>query len=132
MSNRITVFTTAPADYDGFSTREELGNAGQTCGKQVRRVSMEERDYHWQTMRYGSGLHMAESADGWRKLVAAGLATETQEAPAPAIGPAPGSVAAAAIALFAATDTVNRGVWQVPHAAMVELMRAVEAAGYSF
>ena len=58
MSERIILYTTAPADYDGFSTIELSPGAGHdNRGKVLRKVSMEPRDKQWQTGRYASGLH---------------------------------------------------------------------------
>jgi hypothetical protein len=131
-TTRVVVYTTAPDAYDGFSTRTEAEDVGQTCGKQVRRVSMEERDYVWQTSRYASGLHMAIREDSWRGLVSKGLAVENKPAPAAAVDPVAARLAAAAIAMFGAVEQVNGGMWQVPHSAIVDLMQAVQSAGFEF
>jgi hypothetical protein len=57
-SDRITLYTTAPKAYDGFSTRELSANAGtDNQGKTVRLVSLEARDRDWQASRYASGLY---------------------------------------------------------------------------
>ena len=127
---RETIYTTAPAAYDGFSTREESADCGRDGGKVVRRVSLETADYQWQLGRYASGLYMALRPDAWRQLVSAGLATSTEPKPQPPSADA-AAIAAAVISLFAATDRVNHGFWQVPNSAMVELIRTVEAAGFT-
>lgn len=53
-----TFYTSAPIAYDGFSTRT-LATVGldRINGEPVRKVECEERDYDWQTGRYGSGMH---------------------------------------------------------------------------
>jgi hypothetical protein len=54
----VTLYTTAPSAYDGFSTRELEADAGRdNRGLTVRKVALEARDLEWQTSRYGSGLH---------------------------------------------------------------------------
>lgn len=129
-AERVTIYTTAPAAYDGFSTREESADCGRdNSGRIVRRVAMDGRDYTWQTMRYASGSHMAMSPPEWVEMIAAGVFTESpsESPPLPA-----DPIAAAAIELFHSVECVNRGVWQVPHAAMRKLMQAVQAAGHSF
>lgn len=127
---RETIYTTAPANYDGFSTREESADCGRDGAKIIRRVTVETEHREWQTGRYASGLHMAISAESFRQLVAAGVIAEGPacERPAPPADP----IAAAAIALFQSVEEVKFGVWQVPHAKMRELMAAVSAAGYQF
>lgn len=58
MSNRVTLYTTAPAVFDGFSTRQIQAEAGRdNRGMTVRMVSLEPKDCEWQTSRYASGLH---------------------------------------------------------------------------
>lgn len=58
MSDRIILYTSAPKDYDGFSTIELSADAGRdNRGQVLRKVSMEPRDKQWQTSRYLSGLH---------------------------------------------------------------------------
>lgn len=52
--DRLTIYTTAPSQYDGFSATEACSDAGRD---DRGRVSLERRDLDWQTTRYGSGLH---------------------------------------------------------------------------
>jgi hypothetical protein len=56
-ADRITFHTSAPSNYDGFSTRtlRVVGRCTRS-GNPVREVSCERRDYDWQTGRYSSGL----------------------------------------------------------------------------
>ena len=56
----ISLWTTAPADYDGFGTfKIEL--AGDLHGKPVRRVLVDPRHIGWQMGRYSSGALAWES-----------------------------------------------------------------------
>src|ERR1700744_4961641 len=51
-------YTTAPAAYDGFGTREIDADAGRDHrGQVVRKVAIEAQHLDWQERRYGSGLH---------------------------------------------------------------------------
>lgn len=129
-AERVAIYTTAPAAYDGFSTREESANCGRDGEKVIRRVTMLPRDYGWQTGRYASGSHFALTPDSFRQLVAAGVIAEGPPSESPALPADP--IAAAAIELFRSVEAVNGGVWQVPHAAMRKLMQAVQAAGHPF
>lgn len=62
-AGRVVLYTTAPAAYDGFSTREIASDAGTDHrGYVVREVSLEPRDLDWQTNRYASGLHAYATA----------------------------------------------------------------------
>lgn len=55
---RLILYTSAPRDFDGFSTIELSVDAGRdNRGKVLRKVSLEPRDREWQTGRYLSGLH---------------------------------------------------------------------------
>lgn len=47
--------TTAPVDYDGFSTRR-LGTVNLN-GRDLGVVEVEQRDWRWQRGRYASGQH---------------------------------------------------------------------------
>ena len=49
-----TIYTNAPADYDGFSTRT-AGTEGRTPRGPLRRVECEDKDFDWQMSRYVSG-----------------------------------------------------------------------------
>lgn len=51
-----TVWTTAPAAYDGGGT-DVVETCGEFHGKDLRRVLIDPHDYTWQTDRYASGLH---------------------------------------------------------------------------
>lgn len=133
-TTRLVRYTTAPAAYDGFSTREEFACVGHDRDKPVRCISFDAKDEKWQEGRYGSGMHFCVDKTGWQKMVAAGFVT----AAAPvAADPPPVDVTAeqaakiigAAVALFQITDRVNNGVWQVPHAAMRKLVAELVAAG---
>ena len=133
-TTRLLRFTTAPAVYDGFSTREESACVGHDRDKVVRAISFEPKDEKWQEGRNGSGMHFTVDEAGWQKMVAAGFVTAN--APAKA-DPPPVNVTAetaakiigAAVALFHVTDRVNNGVWQVPHSAMRKLVAELVAAG---
>jgi hypothetical protein len=50
------IYTSAPKDYDGFST-ETVAVVGHCTrsGNPVRKVRIEDRDFEWQTARYASG-----------------------------------------------------------------------------
>lgn len=53
----VTLFTAAPDAYDGFSTRTvRVVGKDNRRGGPVREVTVERRDYEWQTGRYGSGM----------------------------------------------------------------------------
>jgi hypothetical protein len=75
----VETYTTAPADYDRATTRD-LGAVGTTGGKVVRMVETPAHLADDQRDRYASGLHMAVSLDGWRKLAAFRLAEPTEAA----------------------------------------------------
>lgn len=51
-----TLWTTAPADYDGFGT-ETIEEGGEWRGKTLRRVIIDPVHFSYQTARYASGLH---------------------------------------------------------------------------
>jgi len=123
-----TVFTTAPQDYDGFSTETADENAGRdkSSGKIYRQVEMQDRDYNWQSSRYGSGMHCSMSQDQFNELVDAGLViTASKEERLQ-------SIADATVEMFHSVEQVNHGMWQVPHAEMQKLMKAVQSAGIEF
>src|SRR5579871_5217081 len=86
-------FTTAPACFDGFSTKTVNPDAGRDCGKVVREVEIEDRDVEWQKGRNASGLHNLLTPDEWKHLVSRGICTETTP---PADPPDPERVPAAA------------------------------------
>src|SRR5262249_40219095 len=44
----VLIYTTAPTDYDGFSTKTVNEHVGDDGGKAVRLVELEERDENWQ------------------------------------------------------------------------------------
>jgi hypothetical protein len=50
------MWTTAPADYDGFGT-ETIEDCGRYCGKALRRILVDPDYVNYQTSRNGSGLH---------------------------------------------------------------------------
>lgn len=55
-------YTTAPEAYDGFGTATVAAewahvNHSKTMCKPVRKVSIPDEHFQWQSMRYGSGLH---------------------------------------------------------------------------
>jgi hypothetical protein len=54
----ITLATSAPEAYDGFSTRTIRIMGVDRRGNPVREVFVERRDYDWQTSRYDSGSHL--------------------------------------------------------------------------
>ena len=64
-----TLYTTAPADYDGFGTITDDIAGHDKHGKQVRRVTVDPAYLNWQVMRYTSGLYMAADETEWQKLV---------------------------------------------------------------
>lgn len=51
-----SVWTTAPADYDGFGT-ETAESPVEWKGRQLRKVLVDPAFHDWQTGRYGSGGH---------------------------------------------------------------------------
>lgn len=54
----VILFTTAPVDYDGFSTRELVQIAGRDDrGRKIRKISVLPRDLEWQKGRYASGMY---------------------------------------------------------------------------
>lgn len=72
-SDVTTTYTTAPADYDWWFTRD-LGPAGTIRGKTVRKVEVNRTRVDEQCGRYASGCHMAVDEAEWQKLVAYKLA----------------------------------------------------------
>jgi hypothetical protein len=74
MTDRIIRYTTASERYDGFGTETvEVTKFVDNRGREFRKVSILPENYDWQTLRYGSGLHVAydeeqfnlERADGY-------------------------------------------------------------------
>ena len=84
MTTRLLRFTTAPAAYDGFSTREEAACVGHDRDKPVRCISFEPKDQKWQEGRNSSGMHFTVDEAAWQKMVAAGFVTATAPAKLPA------------------------------------------------
>lgn len=75
MADRVTVFTTAPSDYDyGFTTEIEA-NAGRDAysGKTYRRVEIDSNRSDGQCMRYGSGMHAVVDSREFAKRIDLGL-----------------------------------------------------------
>ena len=66
------------------------------------------------------------------KLADGAVSMQQEAEPEPTTEERLQAVADAAVALIAATNQVNRGIWQVPHAAMHGLMRALTDAGIDF
>lgn len=134
-----TVYTTAPIEYDGFSTRTvaEVAGRDKSSGKVYRQVEIKDEHFEWQTSRYASGMHAAHSPDSFAELVEYGL-VETDQSDSEAAEPEPptvdqlNTVASASVALIQSVERVNRGMWQVPHATMQGLMRALQDAGIEF
>lgn len=52
----VTVWTTAPEDYDSFGT-ETVSHGGPWRGKELREVLIDPHHENYQRDRYGSGLH---------------------------------------------------------------------------
>lgn len=61
-------YTTAPEAYDGFGTRTLYNRCGFDNGKPVRRVEIQVPHLEWQEQRYGSGMHVSLSEDGFERL----------------------------------------------------------------
>ncbi len=57
--SRVEIYTTAPAEYDGFGTHtlETLGDT--KYGQPLRKVSVRSDFIEWQTQRYLSGMYAA-------------------------------------------------------------------------
>jgi hypothetical protein len=54
----IRLHTSAPEAYDGFSTKTvRVVGTDLKNGNPVREITIDEKDYDWQTSRYGSGNH---------------------------------------------------------------------------
>jgi hypothetical protein len=51
------IYTNAPECYDGFSTVTLAVVGSDRKGNPVRKVEIDERDFAWQTGRYGSGMY---------------------------------------------------------------------------
>jgi len=58
----VSIWTTAPRDYDAFGT-EEVEQSGEWCGKVLRRVLAHPHHADYQSDRYGSGLHYSGRED---------------------------------------------------------------------
>jgi hypothetical protein len=66
------LYTTAPANYDGFGTVEMEADAGEdNRGLTIRKVAVQHEHLDWQMARYASGLHgvvTAADADVFRSI----------------------------------------------------------------
>lgn len=73
----VTMFTTAPSDYDYGWTHEIEAIAGTDSysGKVYRRVEIDSKRSDGQCMRYGSGLHAVVDATEFAKRIDLGLVT---------------------------------------------------------
>lgn len=72
----ITIFTTAPIDFDYGWTTEIEANAGvdkSRPSKRWRRVEIDAKRSDGQCMRYGSGLYPAVDSREFSKLIDYGL-----------------------------------------------------------
>lgn len=58
----VTLWTTAPADYDTFGT-ETVDSAGEWFGRELRKVIAHPHHADYQRDRYGSGLHGSWTED---------------------------------------------------------------------
>lgn len=68
----VVTYTTAPADYDWFGTRELdawVGSTKAPGSKKVRKVVSPADEVENMRARYSSGLHMAVDETEWKKLV---------------------------------------------------------------
>lgn len=146
-TDTVTIYTTAPAACDGFSTVtiDEVAGTDKYNGKVYRRVEMQRRDLDWQSQRYGSGMCVVLSQSQFDEWVKSGLIVQhepdafdwiKENAPDFVLeycdNLADKAVADAAVALIASVGQVNRGMWQVPHTAMQGLMLALKNAGIDF
>lgn len=64
VSKKTVIYTTAPAEYDWRFT-SDLGVAGATHQKIVRKVAVDAERVEEQCDRYLSGLHMAVGESEW-------------------------------------------------------------------
>jgi hypothetical protein len=53
----VVIYTEAPEEYDGFSTRTLSVWGVSRRGNPVRKVYLDDGDFLWQTGRYDSGMH---------------------------------------------------------------------------
>jgi hypothetical protein len=78
----VTIYTTAPKDYDWAWARElSPCVATDKRGKAIRKVVLPEERAAAQIDRYYSGLHMVVERPEFDKLVNYGLVTLATEAP---------------------------------------------------
>ena len=62
-------YTAAPVDYDGFGTTTLDPTAGtDDRGRPIRKVGIFPKHWEWQTVRYGSGMHVAVTEDELSKF----------------------------------------------------------------
>jgi hypothetical protein len=61
-----TAYTTAPEAYDGFGTTSDI--VGTLDGKPLRRVTIRDEHFTWQTQRYGSGMYPAFTPEQYAEL----------------------------------------------------------------
>lgn len=74
--SKITTYTSAPVDYDGFGT-ETVCIAGVVGGKQVRKVATPAEHAEWQRNRYWSGsCYLVKDSAEWEALVRYGLVVD--------------------------------------------------------
>jgi hypothetical protein len=78
----VTIFTTAPSDYDyGYTTEiEAIAAVGTYRGKVWRRVEIVANRADYQCRRYGSGCHGAVDSTEFAKMLDLGLVVHGEAA----------------------------------------------------